>query len=157
MRSLKGSCAVTAVLLAVLATAAPGTATPSAATPGAATPRATVPGAPAHAVGPTPHGPLTVVDETARAGSRPGEGRERPGRVNPRLPDPPPPPPEPSPYMHPREMPPAAAAHRDAVPGGTPRAPAGPVLPRLRVLPLGGGLLLIGLGLGFLGLRLRRG
>ncbi|APY87310.1 hypothetical protein DCW30_10750 [Streptomyces alfalfae] len=137
MCHVRGSSATAAVLLAVLVSAAP-------------------PPPVAHAVAPTPIGPLTFDDETARAGSRAGEGRERPGGVNPRLPDPPPPPPEPSPYVPAHEMPPAAAAHRDAVPGAE-REPAGPVLPGLRVLPLGGGLLLIGLGLGFLGLRLRRG
>ncbi|WP_447038447.1 hypothetical protein [Streptomyces sp. DSM 118878] len=149
MRYARGSSVATAMLLAVLASTALEPVAQAAERPAGY--------AAGQAVAPTPVGPLTIVDETARAGSRPGEGRERPGGVNPRLPDPPPPPPEPSPYVPPHEMPPAAAAHRDAVPGGTERAPSGPVLPGLRVLPLGGGLFLIGLGLGFLGLRLRRG
>ncbi|MFF1377859.1 hypothetical protein [Streptomyces sp. NPDC058308] len=107
---------------------------------------------------PPPRRPVATVDETARAGSRAGEGRERPGQVRPPLTDlpqvpqapytPPPRPPRPDPLP---------GTHQDTASDPTKRTPAGPVLPNLRVLPLGGGLLLIGLGLGFLGLRLRRG
>ncbi|NDZ99692.1 hypothetical protein G3I28_10130 [Streptomyces sp. SID10116] len=57
----------------------------------------------------------------------------------------------------PRQPVPTPVAHRDTASDPTERPPVGPVLPNLRVLPLGGGLVLIGLGLGFLGLRLRRG
>ncbi|MFK4069399.1 hypothetical protein [Streptomyces sp. NPDC029674] len=102
--------------------------------------------------------PVTTVDETSRAGSRPGEGRERPGRAQPPPPDLPP-----RPYTPPRIPPPpqqpmpTPAAHQDPAFDPTGQTPVGPVLPNLRVLPLGAGLLLIGLGLGFLGLRLRRG
>ncbi|MFF1693471.1 hypothetical protein ACFVXC_07600 [Streptomyces sp. NPDC058257] len=39
----------------------------------------------------------------------------------------------------------------------TRRTAAGPAVPGLRVLPLGSGLVLIGLGLAFLAVRLRRG
>lgn len=46
---------------------------------------------------------------------------------------------------------------RDTVADTGQPAPANPALSGLRVLPLGAGLVLIGLGLGFLGLRLRRG
>ncbi|WP_150493689.1 hypothetical protein [Streptomyces kanamyceticus] len=50
-----------------------------------------------------------------------------------------------------------SVARRDAAFDAARPTRADPVLPGLRVLPLGGGLVLIGLGIGFLGLRLRRG
>ncbi|AZM54393.1 hypothetical protein DMA15_19005 [Streptomyces sp. WAC 01529] len=116
---------------------------------------AITPDVPSYAAEPAPRGPLTTVDETPRAGSRPGEGRARPGRADPPVPDPPPAP-TPPPYVPPPRPEPAAVSHRDTLSdAGEP--PTEPVLPGLRVLPLGGGLVLIGLGLGFLGLRLRRG
>ncbi|MDX3214710.1 hypothetical protein PV318_04000 [Streptomyces sp. ME02-6991-2B] len=81
------------------------------------------------------------------AGTGPGEGRRHPGRAEP----PPtrgeggdrPSAPVPVYVEEPRDQGPAAV-----------RTPEGWVL---EVLPLGAGLVLIGLGLGFLGLRLRRG
>ncbi|MET8687492.1 hypothetical protein ABZV77_25080 [Streptomyces sp. NPDC004732] len=110
------------------------------------------------ASGPAVGSTVTTVDETSRAGSSAGEGRERPGGAQPPILDPPPvpytPPPATPPPRHPRPTP---AVHRDTASDLTERTPVGPVLPNLRVLPLGGGLVLIGLGLGFLGLRLRRG
>ncbi|MGW2224212.1 hypothetical protein [Streptomyces formicae] len=114
---------------------------------------------------------VTSVDETSRAGSRAGEGRERPGRPEtpaaslsdpalsvptyPTYPTGPPspttpPPPSPKPERD-------SVAHRDTASDTSRPTRADPVLPGLRVLPLGGGLVLIGLGIGFLGLRLRRG
>ncbi|MFJ3667887.1 hypothetical protein ACIPSE_15680 [Streptomyces sp. NPDC090106] len=118
---------------------------------GAGTPPAAAAGDPSPGV----HAPRA---EPSRAGSRAGEGRERPGRREP-VPDP------------------EAAAPRTATPSGvpepvrTPVPPPSPVAqqavtpdtqptgPVLRVLPLGSGLVLIGLGLGtaLLGWRLRRG
>ncbi|MEU6995806.1 hypothetical protein ABZ953_34790 [Streptomyces sp. NPDC046465] len=102
-----------------------------------------------------PRRPATTVDETSRAGSLPGEGRDRPGQAQPPLPELPA-----APYTPPPQRPrpnPVPVTHQNAASEPTERTPVGPVLPTLRVLPLGGGLLLIGLGLGFLGLRLRRG
>ncbi|MEV0253244.1 hypothetical protein AB0H82_03065 [Streptomyces sp. NPDC050732] len=119
---------------------------------------AAFPGLVSYAADAPPRHPVTSVDETSRAGSRPGEGRERPGRAQPLPPDLPP-----RPYSPPRIPPPpqqpmpTPAAHRNSAWEPTGQPPAGPVLPNLRVLPLGAGLVLIGLGLGFLGLRLRRG
>ncbi|MEU7644396.1 hypothetical protein [Streptomyces huasconensis] len=111
-----------------------------------------------YAAQPAPRGPVTTVDETPRAGSRAGEGRARPGRADVPLPDPPPPS-APPPPVPPREEEQVHVTQRDTVADAGQPAPAEPVLPGLRVLPLGGGLILIGLGLGvgFLGLRLRRG
>ncbi|MFC7842903.1 hypothetical protein [Streptomyces sp. NPDC057382] len=97
--------------------------------------------------------------EPSRAGSRAGQGRERPGRpeaaseapgvtdatVPPEVPrEPVPEPPEPADEDEPVRQ------------AATAESPATPVL---RILPLGSGLVLIGLGLGlaFVGLRLRRG
>ncbi|MET7361025.1 hypothetical protein ABZS76_21630 [Streptomyces sp. NPDC005562] len=114
-----------------------------------------VPYAAAH---PPPRRPVTTVDETSRAGSRPGEGRERPGQVRPPLTDLPQVPRAPyTPPPRPAKPEPLPVTLRDTASQPTERPLVGPVLPNLRVLPLGGGLLLIGLGLGFLGLRLRRG
>ncbi|MGA4850091.1 hypothetical protein ACOBQB_29050 [Streptomyces sp. G5(2025)] len=103
---------------------------------------------------PAPRGPVTTVDETPRAGSRAGEGRARPGRADVPLPDPPPSAPPPS--VPPRDTGQVHVTQHDTVADAGRPAPTEPVLPALRVLPLGGGLILIGLGLGFLGLRLRR-
>ncbi|MFD0306692.1 hypothetical protein [Streptomyces sp. NPDC127119] len=91
------------------------------------------------------------VPAESRAGSRAGEGRERPGRETP-------PPPEDSPSAHPDS---AAPPERPAHPIDAREAPTRPVKtpePILQVLPLGTGLILIGLGLGltFLALRTRR-
>nr|WP_237330710.1 hypothetical protein [Streptomyces sp. BA2] len=97
-----------------------------------------------------------------RAGSAPGEGRARPGRDEPAPPDATSTPPR----RPPRQVPPPVSTPAPAVqPLGqattasdtTRRTAAEPVLPGLRVLPLGSGLVLIGLGLGFFAVRLRRG
>ncbi|WP_157968741.1 hypothetical protein [Streptomyces geranii] len=93
-----------------------------------------------HAVRPAP--------DASRAGSRAGEGRERPGRRE--------------------SAPPEEVAYEEAAPVPVPVPPPAPVAyepqgaapvthPVLRILPLGSGLVLIGLGLGlaFLALRLR--
>ncbi|MFE6399703.1 hypothetical protein [Streptomyces alboflavus] len=160
------------VLLALLLPAGPGTPTAHAA-PAAlsalaapATPDApTAPTAP-----PAPPAPLTTPSPTASApyygtgslaGSRAGEGRLRPGRAEPvAVPDPavwrplPPPPREVRRPERPRATTPVEPGSADAP---RERAAEGPAFPGLRVLPLGGGMVLIGLGLGFLGLRLRRG
>ncbi|MFJ4687759.1 hypothetical protein [Streptomyces sp. NPDC088789] len=105
------------------------------------------------------------VDEPSRAGSGAGQGRERPGRGG-----------EPPARATPGErddagVPPVPDGTESGAPpyrddsapdnagasdvGGTER----PTEPALRILPLGSGLILIGFGLGlaFLGLRLRRG
>ena len=99
-----------------------------------------------------------------RAGSAPGEGRARPGRA-----DPVPPPPPSSPVSvpaHKPKPPPAEQADQQAdeqsgttttASDATRRTAAGPAVPGLRVLPLGSGLVLIGLGLAFFAVRLRRG
>ncbi|MEU6341348.1 hypothetical protein ABZ883_10435 [Streptomyces sp. NPDC046977] len=80
------------------------------------------------------------------AGSVPGEGRRHPGR-----PEGPPSSPSGQPVSQgPRQVfDDSESSGPEAVP-----SPSGRVL---EVLPLGAGLLLIGLGLGFLGWRLRRG
>ncbi|MGW1025495.1 hypothetical protein ACWD4J_17620 [Streptomyces sp. NPDC002577] len=124
--------------------------------------------------------------EESRAGSRAGEGRPRPGRADPPPPDdtaesigtasgsassgtdPP------SQGVRPQgsaaqQRPPDPPVHRDeavgptSTPTGTPEATpdpagqaAGPTGPVMGVLPLGTGLVLVGLGLAFLALRLRR-
>ncbi|WP_461073382.1 hypothetical protein [Streptomyces pseudoechinosporeus] len=97
----------------------------------------------------------------SRAGSRAGVGRERPGRepapgeddlrpeIDPGVPEVP-------------DIPvgPLTTASADVGSEPSPHAaPPPPSEPVLRVLPLGSGLVLIGLGLGlaFLGLRVRRG
>ncbi|MFF3642874.1 hypothetical protein [Streptomyces sp. NPDC002564] len=110
-----------------------------------------------YAAEPSRKNPVTTVDATSRAGSRAGEGRERPGRTDlpgtlppPSTPPPVRPPPKPKPK-------PVPVRHRDTAVEPTGPLPADTSLSNLRVLPLGGGLVLIGLGLGFLGLRLRRG
>ena len=91
------------------------------------------------------------------AGSVPGEGRARPGRT-----DPSPPPPAPSvsvPAHMPQPQPTLAKKPGTRTTAAdTPRRTAtGPEFPGLRVLPLGSGLVLIGLGLGFFAVRLRGG
>ncbi|MGW5866127.1 hypothetical protein ACWFRJ_28525 [Streptomyces sp. NPDC055239] len=94
-----------------------------------------------------------------RAGSVPGEGRVRPGRADPVPPPPPPPSSPPSPALslpdHRPKPPPVDQADKQGE--AIRRTAAGPVVPGLRVLPLGSGLVLIGLGLAFLAVRLRRG
>ncbi|MEG8276350.1 hypothetical protein [Streptomyces sp. AHA2] len=107
---------------------------------------------------PVPSGP----GEPSWAGSRAGQGRERPGRPEaaseePGVTDasaPPEVPPEPVP--EPPEPPEPTDEDEPVRRAATAESPATPVL---RVLPLGSGLVLIGLGLGlaFVGLRLRRG
>ncbi|QIB44665.1 hypothetical protein [Streptomyces aureoverticillatus] len=111
---------------------------------------------------PSPSASAPYYGTGSLAGSRAGEGRQRPGRAEPgTVPDPavwrplPPPPrevrperPRPTPVLPP--PPGTADAPRE-------RAAEGPAFPGLRVLPLGAGMVLIGFGLGFLGLRLRRG
>ncbi|MGW0907295.1 hypothetical protein [Streptomyces sp. NPDC002853] len=107
-----------------------------------------------YAVEPSPGG--------TRAGSVSGEGRARPGRDEP--------PPSVAASEPPRRPPrqistPAATPAPEVWPQGrataasdvTRRTAAEPVVPALRVLPLGSGLVLIGLGLGFFAVRLRRG
>ncbi|MFD8567153.1 hypothetical protein [Streptomyces sp. NPDC059639] len=110
---------------------------------------AVAPGRPAapisYAAEPSPHGSL--------AGSRAGEGRTPPGRELP-APDEsetaaPPPASEPAATPEPRETERPSAARQSVVQRGL----GGPLAD---VLPLGAGLLLTGLGLGFLALRLRR-
>ncbi|MGW0757000.1 hypothetical protein ACWD1Y_11015 [Streptomyces sp. NPDC002814] len=91
-------------------------------------------------------------DQPSRAGSRAGEGRERPGRQGvaepveevPRA------------TLPPRQPPESTAPPRPVEQAAEAESPAEPVL---RIMPLGSGLVLIGLGLGlaFLGLRMRRG
>lgn len=97
-----------------------------------------------------------------RAGSAPGEGRARPGRDDP-APSaatslPPRKPPEqvanPTPPPTPAVQPPGQATTAS---DATRRTAAEPAVPVLRVLPLGSGLVLIGLGVGFFAVRLRRG
>ncbi|MFE0604014.1 hypothetical protein ACFW2T_29630 [Streptomyces sp. NPDC058892] len=107
------------------------------------------------------------------AGSAAGVGRERPGRpagepadpelliasrplpVHPRTEPTPPAPPPPSPPVPPR--PTAAPTARDAVTalGTEPNDRAADLA--AHILPLGTGFALMGLGLGYLGVRLRRG
>ncbi|MEU6394214.1 hypothetical protein [Streptomyces sp. NPDC046939] len=109
---------------------------------------ASVPVGPAHAAEPSPGGSL--------AGSRAGVGRTPPGRA---LPDPdhdaaalPPPEAQPS-----ASTPPSARPQRPGTeqPATSARG-QGAEAPLGNVVPLGAGLLLTGLGLGFLALRLRR-
>lgn len=101
--------------------------------------------------------------DASRAGSRPGEGRERPGREEPTgrsegeaaEPDRDPAAPDSAAASAASEpSPDAAVPVRQSVvrPGTDPE-------PVLRIVPLGSGLILIGLGLGlaFLALRVRRG
>ncbi|MFH8794066.1 hypothetical protein [Streptomyces sp. NPDC017941] len=99
------------------------------------------------------------------AGNRAGEGRQRPGRGEPEyVPDPAvwrPLPLPPREVRRPERTRPTPPVPVPSVPGTADepreRAAEGPPFPGLRVLPLGAGMVLIGLGLGFLGLRLRRG
>ncbi|MFJ2263566.1 hypothetical protein ACIOKD_35610 [Streptomyces sp. NPDC087844] len=107
------------------------------------------------------------VPAESRAGSRAGEGRERPGRDTP-------PTDEDGPSTHPdgSESPEGDENQAQEASSAPPEPPARPVdaheaadrpvrasEPVLQVLPLGTGLVLIGLGLGlaFLALRARRG
>ncbi len=107
------------------------------------------------------------VPAESRAGSRAGEGRERPGRQTP-------PPDEDGASAHPdsAESPAGDENQAQEASPAPPEPPARPVdarqaadhpvrdsEPVLQVLPLGSGLVLIGLGLGlaFLALRTRRG
>ncbi|TGB07635.1 hypothetical protein [Streptomyces sp. MZ04] len=91
------------------------------------------------------------------AGSVPGEGRARPGRAEPS----PPPRSVPVPAHTPRPEPQPSLARKPATKttasDATRRTAAEPVVPGLSVLPLGSGLVLIGLGLGFFAVRLRGG
>ncbi|MGW3985615.1 hypothetical protein [Streptomyces sp. NPDC004830] len=113
------------------------------------------PVAAAPGLSPVPSGP----GEPSRAGSRAGQGRERPGRPAAASEEPgvtdatalPATPPEPVP-----EPPEPTVEDEPVRRAATAESPTAPVL---RILPLGSGLVLIGLGLGlaFLGLRLRRG
>ncbi len=96
--------------------------------------------------------------EPSRAGTRAGEGRERPGRPESTEEEPEAAErtaaPEASRAALPPPTAPAEPPVREAAAARADR-PAGPVL---RILPLGSGLMLIGLGLAlaFVGLRLRR-
>ncbi|MEV8020685.1 hypothetical protein AB0O76_31020 [Streptomyces sp. NPDC086554] len=91
------------------------------------------------------------------AGSVPGEGRARPGRAEPS----PPPASVPVPAHTPKPDPQPSLARKPATKNtaadATRRTAAEPVVPGLSVLPLGSGLVLIGLGLGFFAVRLRGG
>ncbi|MFF7447536.1 MULTISPECIES: hypothetical protein [unclassified Streptomyces] len=106
--------------------------------------------------------------EPSRAGSRAGEGRERPGRrvdagaeevgaeeVGAEAEAGRPPEGVPTAVPPPTRQ----AVPADAVPTGPVSRAQRPAEPVLRILPLGSGLVLIGLGLGlaFIGLRVRRG
>ncbi|MGW0185133.1 hypothetical protein ACWDV7_05175 [Streptomyces sp. NPDC003362] len=101
---------------------------------------------------PTPT-PSAESPSPSRAGNPAGEGRNRPGRMEEPLREPP------------RERPPEDAAEEADTPPAEPAtgAPEAAVErtgePVLRILPLGSGMVLIGLGLGlaFVGLRVRRG
>ncbi|MFD0412951.1 hypothetical protein [Streptomyces sp. NPDC127108] len=145
------------VLLALLLPAGFGTPTAYAAP---TVPAALTAPAPPTPTTPSPTASAPYYGTGSLAGSRAGEGRLRPGRADPvAVPDPvvwrPLPPP-------PREVRRPERSRVPAVEPGTADAPReraaeGPAFPGLRVLPLGGGMVLIGLGLGFLGLRLRRG
>ncbi|MVO88969.1 hypothetical protein GPA10_30520 [Streptomyces sp. p1417] len=115
---------------------------------------------------PPPSDPAPYYGTGSLAGSSAGEGRRRPGRGEEpeSVPAPgvwrplPPPPRE---VRRPDKTRPTAPVPVPSVPGTADepreRAAEGPPFPGLRVLPLGAGMVLIGLGLGFLGLRLRRG
>jgi hypothetical protein len=115
-------------------------------------------------------------DEPSRAGSRPGEGRDRPGRreeapeeededqdgdegdVGGDVPGDPDAGDDTAVPEEPQEaVPVPSASPHQAAPQAVARAER-PAEPVLRILPLGSGLILIGLGLGlaFAGLRLRR-
>lgn len=86
----------------------------------------------------------------SRAGNPAGEGRERPGRDEMPVEEPRVPPATREPVEPPPEPVPPEAVVADRGRGGE---------PVLRILPLGSGMVLIGLGLGlaFVGLRVRRG
>ncbi|MFE6159698.1 hypothetical protein ACFQ7F_12395 [Streptomyces sp. NPDC056486] len=107
-----------------------------------------------------------------RAGSVPGEGRVRPGRADPVPPPPPPPsvsePPDKQADEQDVQADKLAADQADkqgdrrsgtstTASDATRRTATGPAVPGLRVLPLGSGLVLIGLGVAFFAVRLRRG
>ncbi|MEU5999800.1 hypothetical protein ABZ837_18465 [Streptomyces sp. NPDC047197] len=102
-----------------------------------------------------------------RAGSVPGDGRARPGRADSQPPPPPPPPPPASPSASvparstpkppPVELADRQPATRTTASHATRRTASEPAVPGLRVLPLGSGLVLIGLGVAFFAVRLRRG
>ncbi|WP_405658716.1 hypothetical protein [Streptomyces sp. RK9] len=153
------------VLLALLLPAGLGTPTAHAAPAALAAPASpdapaapTAPPAPPTKPSPTASAPYYGTGSLA--GSRAGEGRLRPGRADPvAVPDPavwrplPPPPRE----VRRPERPRATPVEPGSADAPRERAAEGPAFPGLRVLPLGGGMVLIGLGLGFLGLRLRRG
>lgn len=159
------------VLLALLLPAGFGTPTAYAAPlPPAAPAARTAPAAPAAPTAP-PIPPVPPAPDSSPpaapyygtgslAGNRAGEGRLRPGREDPvAVPDPavwrplPPPPRE----VRRPERPRATPVEPGTADAPRERAAEGPAFPGLRVLPLGGGMVLIGLGLGFLALRLRRG
>ncbi|MEV1019993.1 hypothetical protein [Streptomyces sp. NPDC050264] len=104
----------------------------------------------AYAAEPSPHGSL--------AGSRAGVGRTPPGRP---LPAPtfeeavlPPPPARPEPPVSATPVPSSPRPERPATARRTEAARGTGTL--VNVVPLGAGLLLTGLGIGFLALRLRR-
>lgn len=114
---------------------------------------------------PGPERAIPTPDDTARAGSLAGEGRVRPGRADE---DPPVPEDPDSGTDIGTDI--SAGLTQVGVAPETPEEGTAPVQqsvvspgtgnePVLRVLPLGGGLILVGLGLGlaFVGLRVRRG
>ncbi|WP_328872628.1 hypothetical protein OHT76_22395 [Streptomyces sp. NBC_00287] len=98
----------------------------------------------------TPSASASASASPSRAGSVAGEGRQRPGRQGESVPEDE----EEAPEAEPSPTAPTEAAD-SPVPAGQDVVRAEPVL---QVLPLGSGLVLIGLGLGlaFVGLRLRR-
>jgi uncharacterized protein YjeT (DUF2065 family) len=129
----------------------------------------------AYGAGSAPEAVTAREPEPSRAGSRAGEGRERPGRREaaeenqdgvPDVPDGVPDGDEGDDGGGDATAVPEESQDAAPVPSAHPRRPARqaaaraeePAEPVLRLLPLGSGLVLIGLGLGlaFLGLRLRR-
>ncbi|MYW68887.1 hypothetical protein GTY65_33145 [Streptomyces sp. SID8379] len=107
-----------------------------------------------YAAEPSPRFSSAPSPDGSLAGSRAGVGRTPPGRVLPPAAETPPPSstpdsPEGSATPTPRRPDRPAEARQSLVPRGY----DGPVV---NVLPLGAGLLLTGLGIGFLALRLRR-
>ncbi|GAA0288698.1 hypothetical protein ACKI1I_02650 [Streptomyces turgidiscabies] len=84
--------------------------------------------------------------DASRAGSPAGEGRQRPGRREST-------PPDESAYEETVPVPVPTAVPDE--PGGATALPAAASEPVLRILPLGGGLVLLGLGLGLVLLALR--
>ncbi|MFE3180334.1 hypothetical protein ACFXKR_05440 [Streptomyces violascens] len=184
IRSLAAAASLTGALLLTPLPYALAAATPSPGLPPTATPSGTAqaspPGEPSRA-SPRTTASQAVSEDQHLAGSRAGEGRIRPGRVDPAYhflpyapdtadPDEVAPAQVGAAPQPPKQVPPSEPA---APPSLTPTSTRGAVLPparhhqapqavstdgdlRVHVLSLGAGLALTGLGLGFLALRLRR-